>query len=555
MKDRTANLFLSAGVILLAALQGYTYGIGDLDTYIPFVLHHFDPSFFPHDLLIETIEDHPVYLWKFLALFLSFMSPETLFKALFFFQIILNTIAVRWFFRQFFGPGRGWIFVLLTLIVSSSSAAMGKYGLNPYGYFHPAALALGAALISCVLIDQGRWIAGGLVAGSVFLFHPFTAIYAGLFLFFRVVLDFRRVSFPRIASGLLAFLLVSSPSWIPHVQKLLSGPTPGFDKALWLELVRMRMQFSFFMSQWVPERFLGLAVALTALWSFRRHPVFMRTLPIILATLVALVTMALAELFSVKFLLQLQLARCSYFLFVLVCFYLADYLFTLDIDRMPLSGTIWLLLGYALMIEEPFGAHDPVWVRFVLILIVLGSLSSIISRRMTWWRPLYIGIGFLMVLFVTGVKVHERYVTSGRMYDLTRTTSWEEIQLWCRENIPKDLVIMTPVYIEGFRCLSWHSIYGSYKDGAPHNYSEKTVFLWWDRMQRLGCVLPLHVGDLPRLYHENAANAARGEGIRYLIYDTQHARYDGPRLFENDRFGIVDLEQATRPEFRFDERI
>lgn len=551
MKRSIAGLSLGASIVLIAVLQGCTFGIGDLATYIPFTLHHFDPSLFSRDLLMETIRDHPVYIWKALAFFLHRASPESVFKALFFFQVIFNAIAVRLFYRQFFGSDRGWIIVLLTLAVGSGSAAMGRYGLNPYGYFHPGALAFGAMLLSYILVDRGSWIAGGLAAGAIFLFHPFSGIYASLFLLLRMLLDFRKLPRSRIAAGVISLLLASSGSWIPHVQKLIQASLPGFDKALWLELVRMRMQHSFFISQWLPERFIDLGIALFALWCFRRHEAFHRTLPLVMTACAAILAMSLAELFSIKSILQLQLARCSWIVFVLLSFYIGDRIWKADSTALKFQNGVWLALGYLFMADEPFSKGVPGWRGIILITIALGSLAFIIRKKPRWWRPLYIGMGFLMVLIITGAKVHERWSTTGRIYDLTRTSPWEDIQLWCRDNVPSKELIMTPVYIEGFRCLSWRGIYGSYKDGAPHNYCEKTVFRWWERMRRLGFSLPLDRGSLPRLYHENAAGAAEIEGIRYLIYDKEYVIYSGPRLYENARFGIIALEETPDPEFTF----
>lgn len=334
------------------------------------------------------------------------------------------------------------------------------------------------------------------------------------------------------------------------------------------------MQFSYYMSMWVPDRFIHIAIALAGLWYFRSHPAFRKTLPIVLTTLVALTTMALAEILSVKFLLQLQLARCSYFLFILLTFFLANFIMRADKPCRKISHVFWFILGFALMIESPVGdPHNPI--RWILLIAGTVTVIFIIGKKPQWWKQLYIGTGVGMVLLATTITVFDTYQTNrnryakemkksvgesseklkgnahyflfSALYDKTFTTPWEEVQLWCRYHIPEDEVIMTPMYLEGFRSFSRRSIYGSYKDGAPHNYSEATFFRWWKRMRRLGVDVNVPRGDFPRLYHRNAEAVARQEGIRYLVYDKQIARSHITPLFENERFAVVDLHQATRP--------
>jgi hypothetical protein len=82
---------------------------------------------------------------------------------------------------------------------------------------------------------------------------------------------------------------------------------PAFDIGAWLEVVKWRMQHSFFISQWVPDRFFHLIIALVLIISFYRHRSFKGVIPVVIATVLSILLMAAGELFSSKMLLSFSL--------------------------------------------------------------------------------------------------------------------------------------------------------------------------------------------------------------------------------------------------------
>ncbi|MEZ4763291.1 MAG: hypothetical protein R3C26_08885 [Calditrichia bacterium] len=271
-----------AGFFVLAILQGYQLGIGNLSTYLAFVWHKFDPALLNNDLLIETLGDHPVYIWDAVALLLNVANVQTVFLGLFFTQTALMIAAIFLFYRQFFGENNGWLVLALTLVLGTSAAAMGEYGLNPYGYFTERCCRCNCVAGVCVAGSRKLAVRCSALR-QYLLFHPFTALYAALFFGYKWLLGFRQTTvFTKIGSAAI-FLLISAPSWLPMLPKILAGAPPQFDVSLWLDLVRQRMRFSFFASQWVPDRWVHLGLAGFGLWFFRHHPAFRRLLPVVLS--------------------------------------------------------------------------------------------------------------------------------------------------------------------------------------------------------------------------------------------------------------------------------
>lgn len=532
-------------ILLLAALQGYHFGIGDLSTYVPFVWHHFDNTILANDLLIETLGDHPVYVWKVLALFLHIIDIQTLFLVLFIAQITVLIFAYRYFYQTFFPGNAGWLLLLLTLVVPALSPAMGRYGLNPYEYFHPGALAFGCLLIGYSLIDRGSWKYGAALLGFIFLFHPFTALYGGMILAFRMVLDFKKVPLQTLIISGALFLCVSSPAWVPHLMHIFSEQSVAFDKELWLQLVNFRMSDSFFISRWYPDPFIHLGLSAVGILAFYKSPVFRRLLPLLLTVITALLIMAAADIFSIKFFLQLQLARNSFLLYVVITALVINRLWTLQPEKLRGAHGLLLLVPLAFMLQRMVGDRHNAIRWFLVAAAVLGCLYLIWQNKEQWQKN-YLLLAWMLVFTMTGYAVLERYWESERIFDLTGASEWEQVQLWCSENIPLDEVLMTPTYRTGFRSLSKRAIYGSYKDGAPHNYSKKTIFRWWDRMQELGSTLPFKRNLLAKQYRENSVSAARKAGIRYLVFEKHKTdiRFKDV-LYQNKQFSVIDLNQIS----------
>jgi hypothetical protein len=522
----------------MGILQGYHLGIGDLSTYLAFVWHKFDPRLLQNDLLIETLSDHPVYIWDAVAALLHFGNIQQVFLLLFFLQTGLMTLSAYLFYRHFFGDNGGWRIFMLTLVIGAAAPAMGQYGLNPYHYFHPNVLGIAFILSGMVLLDSGRWLKAAVLLGSIFLFHPFSAIYGGLMLGWHWITSYRKLTAWQRWGAPALFLAVAAPAWLPMLPKMIAGTPADFDLSLWFALVRRRMQFSFFASEWIIDRWLQLAGVVLICLVFRHSREFRRLLPLFLAVLTAVTLFVLADLLSVKFLLQLQLARNSYLLFILAAAFIAHHIATRDAFQR--SHLLWLLLGYVLMVEKIIDQPGFYGRPFCLV-VLAATLLYLVLRKPPAWRRIFLICGFLVVYTATFVQVYHRYQNTGRIFDTTHTTAWEDMQVWCAENTPIDAVIVTPIYREGFRSFSRRAIWGTYKDGAPHNYSTATFFRWWERMQEFGIALPWQRQQFPMLYHRNVLEVARRHGLSYVVIEKQYATWPLPPLYQNDEFAIYQL--------------
>jgi hypothetical protein len=530
-------------------ISGFRFSAGDIDTYIPFILHYFDPTLFKNELLLGTQASHPVYIWKALAFFLRWISISSLIRAAFIAQTLLICAGAVLFFRQHFTPSRGWILLLLLLVLPVSTPGYGMYGLNSYGYFHAGALAFGIALLAYSLLDRGWWVIGGALSGALFLIHPITAVYGAGFFFVRALMDFsgsrRRVS---ILSGSVVLVIIALPSLIPAIQASLA-PSPGaVDPAFWRALARLRMNHGYFISAWVPERFIQLAGCFAlVLIVYRKHAAFKRLLPLVVVVAGGLLITALADLLTIRFFLRLQLGRCAYFLYFIVTALAVDTLTKsefLERNRQVLTACTIAALALLIIYGNAALSGQHGWITAVIITILV---SSAVAVALGWYRPMHPVVLFALFTAMVLTAATARSTDNFRWtYAQEMRDPWVSFSIGCENYIPKDSIVMIPLMRQDFRPYALRATYCTWKDNAPHLFCDKTLPEYWRRMQMFGITLKTKKRDIPALYCDHAIEVARKERIRYVVFEKPQAAATGPLVWENSEFGLIDIN-AWKP--------
>jgi hypothetical protein len=526
---------------IIASLQGYEFGSGDLSLYLPYVMNLHDKTLFNNDLLITSMAVYSAPAWHFVAWLLNFSDPKTVFFALFLLQIVAIIAGAHFFYRQLFGANNGWILFLLLLTISRSSGAMNTFGLNPFSYFQPCGLALGMLLFLYGFLDAGKYKTAGFIAGTMFLYHPISAVWACILFLLHSIIEKKPLFSRNKIIGGFVLIVCASPYIVSYVLSNILHPHEPIAISFWMELAKMRLNHAFFLSRWVPDRFIQLGLVVVGIVLFRRHPAFLRTYPIALAAIIAVGAAGFGELFSSKMIIQLNLLRCTYMVYILFFAFLAFRVSMVDSTRSLLGNIIWVVM-FLLLLIMPFLEHRHTFFSYLLIgfSIILSLGAGFIKIKN--YQKIIIASGFAMVLFISIITINSRYKTTGACFNTFGTGSWYDMQVWVRDNISQSSRIMTPPYLEGFRSYSQHPIYGDWKDGGSHQFCNLTVLEWWKRMQSLGIALSMKSAAFPRVYHENALYVARKTEIKYVVFDKAMARAIGPVAYENRGFGLLDLK-------------
>ncbi|MEZ4763290.1 MAG: hypothetical protein R3C26_08880 [Calditrichia bacterium] len=73
-------------------------------------------------------------------------------------------------------------------------------------------------------------------------------------------------------------------------------------------------------------------------------------------------------------------------------------------------------------------------VRMIVLVGLALLLVYLFWRQPVHWQRIYLAGTLAAVMLVTGEKTVERIAETGRIFDTTLTTPWEDMQVWCAQN-------------------------------------------------------------------------------------------------------------------------
>jgi hypothetical protein len=148
-------------------------------------------------------------------------------------------------------------------------------------------------------------------------------------------------------------------------------------------------------------------------------------------------------------------------------------------------------------------ATDPLWVGWVLVLVLARAAQAASRRTQVWLAPSL--LAFLVCLSIPAFYARLRH----DVHD----DPWVRLQLWARTHTTPGSTFLTPPYLAGFRVFSERPVVGEWKDGTMQYFSSAFNLEWYARMQALGG------GDerFERLSPEELRTLAARYGARYLV--------------------------------------
>jgi hypothetical protein len=110
--------------------------------------------------------------------------------------------------------------------------------------------------------------------------------------------------------------------------------------------------------------------------------------------------------------------------------------------------------------------------------------------------------------------------------------AWRRVQVWARENTPRDAVFLTPPEQTGFRVFSERTIVGEWKDGTQQYFDEGFAREWDARMGELD---PQRFPGLPS---PRILELARRYGASYVVLPRPPGRRDLALVFRTPGFDV-----------------
>ena len=265
----------------------------------------------------------------------------------------------------------------------------------------------------------------------------------------------------RIITGMLFLVATALPSLIPAFHSFLAPAAGGIDLHLWRQLARFRMNHGYFISAWVPDRFIQIAGCYLAIFfAFRKHPAFNRLLPIMLGVAGGLALAAIGDCFTIRFFLRLQPGRCSYFIYFLVAAFaagaMADRVLWDNGKKVRYAWNFAALIGLVMVGNAALSGQPHMTKTIITALLIVAGWPGYRRGFSVTVHP-----GFLFAC-LAAIVLTSTVPRSSSLFNWTMAQSlsdpWVDVGLWCRKSIPKDETVMVPLDKENFRPM-----------GAPGN--------------------------------------------------------------------------------------
>jgi hypothetical protein len=137
---------------------------------------------------------------------------------------------------------------------------------------------------------------------------------------------------------------------------------------------------------------------------------------------------------------------------------------------------------------------------------------------------------------------------------------WKSLQLWAKDNTPKDAVFVAPLEMNGFRVFSNRSVFTDWVDGAAMHWKPGFEAEWVERLKRLGitgmlikesapwlCGMgnfadrkPIHRMIYSKMTEADFRRLAADYGVRYVIEDASK-NLSFERAYSNGTFCVYKI--------------
>lgn len=328
--------------LLSLLIHGYYFSTGDQSTYVPQVLRRIDPTLFQRDYLAQTAEGDLSFMFPLMAAIIKTTNVdiEWLYFLLY---MVIRFLTVFVIYQLSFTLTQSRPAALLaSLILSLPKFVAGTNQPTLDNSLLPRFLVMPLFLLSLNYLAQSRFVMAAFLTGIIFTFHPYSAVYLGLFLLACLV-SFRQPWSTWIKVILAGF---ASSSWflIQSLPQYLGRNSQLIMTQDWFDIVSQRLPYNLVV-HWPFAAWIALVIPLVGIWLY---PSRLLIISVIAAIIVTLIHVIFGEIFKVALIFQLQLPRIW-----LIPTYLGYIAWAKSLTRR------WILIPLALVLFFNFGKFRP----------------------------------------------------------------------------------------------------------------------------------------------------------------------------------------------------
>ena len=588
--------------ILSALVYGYEYGITPNHIQvIPFIGKIADSSLFPNDYFVDTVRRFPSVYPYLMAFTSKWIGLECLHLALFFVFKCLLLLSAYGLAKHLFGSDRTAFITMFLFALSPLINAYGLIGHDPLmkTSFYQTSMAAPLVLFAIWMFLKKRY---GATAVTLALIYYINALMGNfLLLLFIFARGFKKWLVP------FSLLMIPAVAWILRLN--ISQPLEACaDFALYLKLWYTGHYFPsyFTQNQWY---YFALILAFFVLF-FHKGMGRCRAKAETKRFLIALVVMWAAawifgELIPVRSIILLQLLRSDTIFIVIGVIFAADYIRHF-LEKASLEGMAIGGLTALALVEFSLPSYK-VPVLIMLLLVSYGKRRFFVVPAYAAGLAAFSGIAFFayhaspkmlcmfifsaIMLYPTGsvgkgrtgngkgivniatiaaliicalsfAHIYEYRIAARSFSNLLeeKDKDWKSLQLWAKDNTPKDAVFVAPLEMNGFRVFSNRSVFTDWVDGAAMHWKPGFEAEWVERLKRLGitgmlikesapwlCGMcnfadrkPIHRMIYSKMTEADFRRLAADYGVRYVIEDASK-NLSFERAYSNGTFCVYKI--------------
>ena len=434
-------IFIFVLTLLTLILMGYHFGTGDQISHLTFLSKQLNPSLFQNDPFLQLSAYHYSYFWILLIPLLKFFSLEIL-------LFVLHACSLYLTFWLLFEFTQTLFHHKLTSYLTASAFVFPKFSFMfiPIIEFSVVnrTFVFPFLLLSLILFLKKKYILSFSLLGLVYNLHVISVHFILAMIIPTLLFTFRKKEIPRILIGLLSFVLFASPVLLWKFGN--SSLDLGVHMEWYSLIVKGGMAPLF--NPIIPPATLfttisgiaGILLFFICKRHFSSHEKKI-TLFVIFISISLTISYILYLIYPNTLLVQFQFTRIGKFLPLFTIPYCIHYALTryknkvfslqqttIFIASFLISGFLFIPLILLFLIKRKTN-------KIVLQSILISQLilTIFLSLQFTLWSP--------------GIFIYPR------------KTSWNDVQLWAKENTPTTSTFITPPgkwwwYSSDFRTFS-----------------------------------------------------------------------------------------------------
>ncbi|MBI3342077.1 hypothetical protein HY024_03055 [Candidatus Curtissbacteria bacterium] len=464
--EKVKEVILVSFISLVSTLiAGYNFAISDQQIFIPYILKFQDPSLFKEDSLFSQFSANASLFYQTFAFLTKYTDIQLIFFACFTIAKAILFIGIYYLSKSIFKNRNIALLSLLPFIIPKFIGGTATLTFDSFfGYRSIGQIFL---VFYLLFIIKKRFVFSSLTGALCLFIHPLSIIPS---LPLLPILIFKNSK--NKIKDLLIFTVFTVTFVFFYQLTFKTDQNLFVHSPKWLSIIRARDNY-IFMSQWQLLGWLSLCMYIVLIGIYTKFSKVHKKSDIVLISLISLFMATVASLgldfFQLPGLAKFQLVRA---------------VIPIGIFGLIVSPSLLMFknktnrfFGFISFVTLSLNLFYVFLISTVILIILAsrekGTFTQIVPDKLVSLWVVTIAFGFFLNTF---------YFRNAIQFPL-QPNDWTSVQIWSKNNTPKESIFIVPPTLAGFRIFSSRTIVGDVKDGAVVLYSEGYAE-HWDRLMK-----------------------------------------------------------------------